>query len=74
VGTLGQDLRSAVRSLIRAPSLTAAVVVSLGLGIGANATVFTWVQAILLNPLPGVHDPSAVLIANLESREGRGRS
>lgn len=74
MGRLGQDVRSALRSLIRTPSLTAAVVLSLGLGIGANTTVFTWVQAILLNPMPGVYDPDSLLIGNLESREGRPRS
>jgi MacB-like periplasmic core domain len=74
VSTFTQDLRSALRSLIRTPSLTAAVVVSLGLGIGANTTVFTWVQAILLNPFPGVHNPDSLLIANLQSRDGRSRS
>jgi putative ABC transport system permease protein len=50
------------------------LVVSLGLGIGANTTVFTWVQAILLNPFPGVHNPDSLLIANLQSRDGRPRS
>lgn len=60
MSTFTQDLRSALRSLIRTPSLTAAVVVSLGLGIGANTTVFTWVQAILLNPFPGVHNPDSL--------------
>jgi hypothetical protein len=32
----------------------AAVIVSLGLGIGANSVISTWVKAVLLNPLPGV--------------------
>jgi predicted permease len=47
-----RDLRFAVRSLRRAPifALTAAIV--LGLGVGANATVFTIVNTLLLRPLP----------------------
>src|SRR5882672_10966442 len=47
-----RDLRFAIRSLRRTPifALTAAVV--LGLGIGANATVFTIVNTVLLRPMP----------------------
>lgn len=46
------DLRQAVRGLRRAPWLSAMVVLSLALGIGANTTVFTFVKAVLLPPLP----------------------
>jgi predicted permease len=50
--TLWQDIRLGVRSLARAPLFTAAVVITLGLGIGANAAVFTIVNRLLLKPLP----------------------
>ena len=50
------DLRHAWRAIRRAPILAAVVVVSLGIGIGVNTTVFSWVQAIVLQPLPGVED------------------
>jgi macrolide transport system ATP-binding/permease protein len=72
--TLIQDLRYAVRSLVKTPTLTAAVILSLGLGIGANTTVFTWVQAVLLHPIPGAHDPDSLFVVNVKSREGRDRS
>lgn len=36
------------------PVLAAVIVVSLGAGIGVNATVFTWIQTVVFNPLPGV--------------------
>src|SRR5215831_10524072 len=45
------DLRVAVRSLLRNRTLTATVVVTLALGIGANAAVFSVVRGVLLRPL-----------------------
>ena len=52
------DIRQAVRTIRKMPLLAAVVVLSLGVGIGVNATVFSWVQAIVLKPLPGVADAS----------------
>jgi predicted permease len=46
-----QDLRVGVRSLLRSKSLTATVVVTLALGIGANAAIFSVVRGVLLRPL-----------------------
>ncbi len=58
---LWQDVRIGLRSLLRAPLFTAAVVLTLGLGIGANAAVFTIVNRLLLKPLP-VHDPTGLQV------------
>ena len=49
---LRQDLRIAVRMLFKARGLTAAAIVSLALGIGANTAMFGVVSAMLLEPLP----------------------
>jgi predicted permease len=46
------DLRSAVRSLARRPGSTALGVLALALGIGANAAIFSFVEGIVLRPLP----------------------
>ncbi|HET9285231.1 MAG TPA: ADOP family duplicated permease [Candidatus Angelobacter sp.] len=46
-----RDLRVAVHSLLRTPGLAVAVILTLALGIGANAAIFTLVRGILLKPL-----------------------
>jgi predicted permease len=58
-----RDLRYAVRTLRRTPLFTAVAIVTLALGIGANTTVFTFVENILLSSLP-VHDPQALVALN----------
>jgi len=50
--TTWQDIRYAARTLAKSPSFTAAVIISLALGIGANTTIFTLLNTLFLNPLP----------------------
>ena len=58
--TLWQDLRYAIRTLGKTRGLTAVAILSLALGIGANTTIFTFINGLLLRP-PMVHDPERLL-------------
>jgi predicted permease len=56
------DLRNAARTIRRMPGLAAVIIVSLAVGIGVNATIFSWIQTMLLQPLPGVSGAANFLL------------
>jgi predicted permease len=66
------DLRCAVRTLLRNPVFTAGAVLTLGLGIGVNSTIFTLANAMLLRPMAAVQSPSELVwISGLWRDTGR---
>ena len=68
---LWQDLRYAVRMLVKDRWFTLAAATALALGIGANATVFTLVNAVLIRGLPFDH-PEQIMV--LQTRAQRGQA
>jgi putative ABC transport system permease protein len=69
--TLWQDLRYGLRALAGEPTFTAAVVVTLALGVGASAAIFSICQAVLFKPLPYPAPDRIVMVWETEMREGR---
>jgi predicted permease len=59
--SLLQDIRFGFRMLLRNRAYTAVAVLTLAIGIGVSATAFTWIHAVLLQPLGGVADPSRLV-------------
>ena len=67
------NLKYAVRMLIKDPWFTFVAVLALGLGIGVNSTVFTFVNAVLLRGLPFPNADQIVHINSRDTAEGNGR-
>jgi hypothetical protein len=64
------DLRNAGRTISRMPGLAAVIIVSLAIGIGVNTTIFSWIQMILFQPLPGVSGASNFLLVEPRTETG----
>src|SRR5258708_19654043 len=69
---LMQDLRFAVRLLIKDRWFTSVAVIALALGIGVNATVFTFVNAVLIRGLP-FDNPDRIMVVGTRDARNRDR-
>src|SRR5437762_6572759 len=67
---LGQDIRYGCRTMIANKAFSALAVLSLALGIGANTTIYSFMESILLRSLP-VADPESLVVLNWHSRPPR---
>src|SRR5258708_37657305 len=70
IGQVIRDLRHGSRMILRMPALAAVVVGSLGAGIGANTLVFSWIQAVVFNPIQGVRGASGFHLVEAKSDAG----
>src|SRR4029079_10701812 len=71
--TFFQDVRFGLRTLLRKPGFTAAAVIALALGIGANTAIFSVVNGILLRPLPYPQQDRIMMIFEENARQNKTR-
>lgn len=72
IENLGRDVRFALRQILRSPGFAAIAIITLGLGIGANAAIFSLVDAIILRPLPYPSPDELVGLGQWRNQKGEG--
>jgi predicted permease len=70
MSTLLRDIRYGLRTLAQSPGFTAVAVLTIGIGIGASTTVFSWMRSLLLNPLPGATQTERIVVVENTAADG----
>ncbi|MBK5255562.1 MAG: ABC transporter permease [Vicinamibacteria bacterium] len=68
MNTLLRDLNYAARQLLRTPLFTVLAVLSFGLGIGANTTLYIWAKALLFDPFPAASESGRLVSMNITDK------
>ena len=68
--TLFQDVRYALRGLRKTPGFALVAILTIGLAVGANTTVFTMMERFVLKPLPGVPETDRLVVLNTGAPAG----
>ena len=67
---LVRDTRHGWRMIVKAPLLSAVIVLSLGVGVGVNAVIFSWIGSLVIRPLPGVADATRFELVEPKTESG----
>jgi predicted permease len=70
MNTFLRDLRYGLRTLARNPGFAVVAVLTIGIGIGASTTIFSWMRSMLLNPLPGAAQAERVVAIENTAPDG----
>src|SRR5271157_2252240 len=74
IQSLIKDVRQALQGFARTPGFAAVAVLTLAIAIAATTTVFTWVNAVLLEPLPGLPTSEGTYSVETNPPPGHGLS
>ena len=70
MNTLRRDIQYGLRTLARSPGFTAVAILTIGIGIGASTTIFSWMRSLMLNPLPGATQTDRIVVLENTAADG----
>ncbi|HET9533277.1 MAG TPA: ABC transporter permease [Blastocatellia bacterium] len=72
MANLLQDIRFSLRGYRKNPVFALVMITSIGLAIGVNTTVYTWMESLIFNPYPVVKDADRLVAINTANQDGSG--